>query len=377
MPRAVGAGNSFFIVRRVMNHPSEENFPFLEHLDIPSSWGDAARRFLEEGGLALILGGPGTGKSTLCQYLIYRAYVAGEPVALVDLDLGQSHLGPPGALGLGLFPPRFPGDQGLFPEGLYFVGQTSPVGAILQVAVGCRLLVDEARNRGVPRQVVNTSGLIQGPAAWHLKQTQVELLQPALLLALARERELTPLLASLTHGNTILHLPVSSRAVVRGPEDRRQYREARFRRYFDQARGLELPLSEIVWHGPPLGWGEPLSSDDLSRWSTKLGEEVLYGVARDDRTVLLLDKATPDTPGLEAPERVHLLGRAALEHHLVGLWDNSPRTLALGLLLPSAWQEGYLKIWTPLPASQIQAIRALSLGRLKLSLSGRELAANT
>ena len=149
----------------MMNHPSEENFPFLEHLDIPQDWEAAARRFLGQGGLALVLGSPGTGKSTLCQYLIYRAYVAGEPVALVDLDLGQSHLGPPGSLGLGLFPPRFPGDYGLFTEGLYFIGQTSPVGAVLEVTIGCRILVDEARTRGVDRLVVNTSGLIHGPAA--------------------------------------------------------------------------------------------------------------------------------------------------------------------------------------------------------------------
>jgi len=361
----------------MMNHPSEENFPFLEHLDIPQDWEAAARRFLEQGGLALVLGSPGTGKSTLCQYLIYRAYVAGEPVALVDLDLGQSHLGPPGALGLGLFPPRFPGDQGLFPEGLYFIGQTSPVGAILEVSVGCRILVDEAWRRGVNLVVVNTSGLIQGLAACRLKQAQVELLQPTLLLALAREQELKPLLASLSHGNETLDLTVSSRAILRSPEDRRQYREKRFRRYFEKARRLDLPLSEIVWHGPPLGLGEPLPPDDLGRWSQKLGEEVRYGVARNNQTVLLLDQPESCTPSAESEERVHLLGPAALEHHLVGLWDKSHRTLALGILLPSAWQEGYLRLWTPLPASQSPNLSSLSLGRVKLSLSGRELAANS
>jgi polynucleotide 5'-kinase involved in rRNA processing len=352
-------------------------FSFLTHLDIPPAWEAAARRFLEEGGLTMVLGGPGAGKSTLCQYLIYRAYVAGEPVALVDLDLGQSHLGPPGALGLGLFPPRFPGDAGLFPEGLYFIGQTSPVGAVLEVTVGCRILVDEARHRGMNRLVVNTSGLIQGPAACRLKQAEVELLQPTLLLALARDRELVPLLRSLSHENKTLALPVSSRAVLRSPEDRRQYREARFRRYFDQARRLDLSLSEIVWHGPPLGWGEPLSPADLGRWSAILGEQVLYGVARDTHTVLLLDHSESDLPSPAPQERVHLLGRAALEHHLVGLWDASHRTLALGLLLPSSWLEGCLRIWTPLPASQTSQVRSLSLGRVKLSLTGRELAANT
>ncbi len=225
----------------------------MTNLDLPPAWQVAAQKFLELGGVTLVLGGPDTGKSTLCQYLMYRAYAAGEISALVDLDLGQSHLGPPGALGLGIFPPRMPDDRGLFPEGLYFVGQTSPVGKVLEVAVGCRVLVDQARAQGVSRVVVNTSGLIQGAAAYRLKQAETELLQPQLVLALARSRELSPLLRLLEQKSHTLLLPVSSLTVRRGPEERRLYREARFRRYFAKARRLDLPASEVVWHGPPLG----------------------------------------------------------------------------------------------------------------------------
>jgi polynucleotide 5'-hydroxyl-kinase GRC3/NOL9 len=348
-------------------------FPFLKNLDIPPAWEDATRRFLGTDGVTMVLGGPDTGKSTLCQYLVYRAYVAGEPVALVDLDLGQSHLGPPGALGLGLFPPRFPGDRGLFPEGLYFIGQTSPVGAILEVAVGCRVLVDQARAQGVTRLLVNTSGLVRGVVAHRLKQAEVELLQPQLLLALDREGELGPLLRTLDQGHSgLLSLPVSSGALRRGMEERRLYREERFRRYWERSRPLDLSLSEVVWHGPPLGWGEPLTSADLSHWSTIIGEQVLCGVAGDSLLTLVMDQPASCPPSPESRERLHFLDRKALEHHLVGLWDRFQHTLALGLLLPSPWHEGTLRIMTPWPASRITEIKGLSLGRLKLSLSGRE-----
>ncbi len=356
-----------------MSAGPDPTFTFLKNLDIPPAWEDAARRFLGADVITMVVGGPDTGKSTLCQYLVYRAYVAGFPVALVDLDLGQSHLGPPGALGLGLFPPRFPGDRGLFPEGLYFIGQTSPVGAILEVAVGCRVLVDQARARGVTRLLINTSGLVHGFAAHRLKQAQVELLQPQLLLALEREGELTPLLRTLDQApGSLLTLPVSSCAVRRGLEARRLYREDRFRRYWEKSRPLDLSLSEVVWYGPPLGWGEPLSPSDLSHWSKILGEQVFYGVAGDSRITLLTDHPASCLPSLESQERLHLLDHKTLEHHLVGLWDRLRHTLALGLLLPSPWHEGTLRIMTPHSPSQIAEIKGLSLGRLKLSLIGRE-----
>lgn len=354
-----------------------DTFPFLKHLDIPPPWEEAARQFLRTTGVTLVLGGPDAGKSTLCNYLVYRAYAAGEPAALLDLDLGQSHLGPPGALGLGLFPPRFPGDQGLYPEGLYFIGQTSPVGAFLEVAVGSRVLADEARARGVNRLVVNTSGLVRGFAAHRLKQAQVELLQPGLLLALDREGELAPLLRTLDPDRKrTMTLPVSARALRRGFEERRLYRESRFRQYLTRARPLDLSFDGLVWLGPPLGWGEPLPPTELNRWSKILEVQVLYGVAGDSRVTLLLNGPPSSPPSPATPERLHLLYPANLEHHLVGLWDARRHTLALGVILPSPWQEHTLRVMSPLPTSRLHEVKALSLGRVKLSLSGRELDAD-
>jgi polynucleotide 5'-hydroxyl-kinase GRC3/NOL9 len=177
---------------------NRDHFPFLASLDILEEWEAAAARLVQDGGTVMVIGAPDTGKSTLCRYLTYRSFAAGHQVALLDLDVGQSHLGPPATLGLALFPPQRPGDEGGTPEALFFIGQTSPVGATLEVAVGCRVLVDVPRSRGCTRVVVNTSVLIRGTAAMILKRAEMELLQPGLILALARDRELEPLLRDLT-----------------------------------------------------------------------------------------------------------------------------------------------------------------------------------
>jgi polynucleotide 5'-kinase involved in rRNA processing len=398
------------------------HFPFLARLEILPEWEGAARLFLERGGIAVVLGAPDTGKSALSRYLLYKTFAAGLPGALVDLDLGQSHLGPPATLGLGLFPPRLPGDNSLFPESLYFIGQTSPVGSILEVAVGCRVLVEEAARRGVTRAVVNTSGLVHGPGALRLKRAQVELLQPRFIFALQRDRELDPLLQGLGGINlnlpqeltstppppvaggwgegedppafststlalhpqgggdnqesawTVVRLPVSSRATRKAPEDRRRYREERFRRYFQEARRLVLPWRSLVWEGLPWDRGEPLPPGELQRLDQMAGVPVLYGEASGTRKVLLVAEPPPGNLPLAPGESLHWLTWSSMHFRLVGLLDAARRTLALGLILPSSWNLEEMAFWTPLAPEAAARVHFLQVGKMRISLTGKELA---
>lgn len=365
-----------------------EDFPFLAQLEIPPAWEAAARRFLAGEGAVLVLGAADTGKSTLSRYLVYRAYAAGRPVALVDLDLGQSHLGPPASLGLGLYPPLMPGDDSLFPQGLYFIGQTSPLGAILEVAVGSRVLADRGA-LSASSLVVNTSGFIQGPGALRLKKAQAELLQPSLILALQREGELEPLLYGLGGGAgavrepplpasawPILRLPVSARVSRRDPEMRRLYREERFRRYFQQARKLRLPWSSFTWEGLPLGQGWPLPFWRLRQFDLKLGVKVLYGESLGRRAVLLTEQPPPGPSEPAGPpdwDQVHWLSWESLQLRLVGLLDGRRRTLALGLIRPAPWDREHLALLTPLALEAASRVRFVKLGKLRLNLEGQEL----
>lgn len=358
-----------------------EDSSFLSKIEVLPQWQTAAEQFLARPGATLVLGAPDTGKSTFSRYLVHRAYGAGEPVACVDLDLGQSFLGPPTALGLGLYPPRRPEADGLFPEACYFVGQTSPVGAFLEVAVGCRVLADLAARRGAGRLVLNTSGLVQGPLAVRLKRAEVELLNPALIVALERHRELEGLLRALgaAEGGRLLRLPVSSRVLRRSPEERRRFREERFRRYFRQARSLFLPWRTLVWEGLPLGQGRPLGPELLARISLELEVEALYGESQGRRLLLLLEEAPaghlqPPLPGPEHSwETVHWLSWPSLWWRLAGLLDGSRRTLALGLVLPGSWHPEGLSLWSPLPPAAAGRVRFLKMGKMWLSPEGEEL----
>lgn len=359
---------------------SPELFPFLSGLDVPPAWEQAAGRFVQTEGLTLVLGGTDTGKSTLCRYLVYRAYLAGHRVALIDCDLGQSHLGPPATLGLDLYPPGLPGDDCLIPANLYFIGQTSPVGQVLEVVVGTRWLADQAGHHQVSRVVVNTSGFIQGPGALRLKWAQIELLAPRLILALEQEQELHPLLIPLARQQpaTLIRLPLSPRAAPKSPEFRRRYREERFQRYFRGSRRYVFPLNRLAWRGLPLGQGEALAVNRLQSLGEYLGTPVLYGETSPYLAVLILTDQgdIPNLSGLAdrlGVKNILWLTAPTIEMRLVGLLDENFILLALGLILPSAWENQEVTIWSPLPPNQQQRVRHCRVGRLRLNLQGREL----
>ncbi|MBW1916955.1 MAG: hypothetical protein JRI57_02880 [Deltaproteobacteria bacterium] len=358
---------------------SPEIFPQLCDLDLPSAWEQAAQQFLATAGLTLVLGGTDSGKSTLCRYLVYRAYVAGRRVALIDCDLGQSLLGPPATLGLGLYPPRHPGGDGLFPEAIYFIGQTSPAGQVLEVVVGTRWLADQARDQKVSHLVVNTSGYIQGPAAQRLKWAQIELLGPKLILALTKSQELEPILIPLARRQApVLRLPLSHRAEAKSFEYRRQYREERFRRYFRGAGRLVFSVNRLAWLGLPLGRGKPMIMEERLNLSDYLESPVLYGETSPSGAVLILSDFPEEFDRSALAQRLAVpnfcwLAASHLNMRLVGLLDQNLTVQALGLILPSPWERSEVAIWTPLPAERQEQIRVCRVGKLRLSLRGQEL----
>ena len=116
---------------------------------------DFQRQGLLERGACLVLGGADTGKTTLA--LALAGKIAGSrPVAIVDADIGQSHIGPPSTVGWAVVDnPEFdlsaiePGPvRNPTPHtastphqrisngagGIAFVGDITPVGHLLQFA---------------------------------------------------------------------------------------------------------------------------------------------------------------------------------------------------------------------------------------------------
>jgi len=350
----------------------------VKAIQVPEGWHQTADVIAHERGLVLLMGTSDAGKTTLARYLIGEWNRRGIRVALVDGDIGQSTLGPPTTIGLAFFPPASLESFPPPPAILRFVGATSPHGHFLPLIVGLKRLVDRAAAEKVGIILVDTTGLIHGPAGRELKFRKIDLLRPQHLIALERQGEVEPLL--LPHEGRrdlrVHRLPVAEAAVSKSREGRRAYRERKFREYFAGAHPLGLSLKRVRLHGFWFQGGRTLHADEVAFLEKTLEAVILYGEQGPEGLELLLDGGF--TPGefsrikhLFGVPGVRIIDVADLRGLLLGLNDAENDTLALGILQHLDLREGTLSCLTPLPDPE--AVRLVQWGSLRIDPMGREL----
>ena len=202
------------------------------------SYEELIARAVAARGVHVLVGGMDSGKSTLARKIAAAGVAEGLVVGVLDADVGQSSVGPPTTVGLRLC--RTEAD--LAPESLNqadelaFVGSISPQGHLLPLVTGARILLDRAKAQGAELVVVDTTGQVSGVYAQLLKFHKIGVLQPDMVVGLARGEELEPLLGVIRrfYATEVVTLPIHDAALPASVEKRAQDREEAMRAYFTE-----------------------------------------------------------------------------------------------------------------------------------------------
>ncbi len=240
------------------------------------------------GATVLLLGATDTGKTTFALAAAAALARSGRGVALLDCDLGQSEVGPPGTVGVALAaagrsePIRAGRDLDFLQAA--FVGATSPASHTLGAAVAaCRMA--RAARQAVPRPellLVDTPGWVQGAAACDFARRLCDLLQADTVLAFTRGDEMDALLAAFRglKSPRVWRVTPDAGAARKTPAARAARRAARFASALEGASEITLSPDDVALCGTGLFTGEPLPYHVRQSMSRALAVPVLHAERR-------------------------------------------------------------------------------------------------
>lgn len=341
-------------------------------------WEAILARLVEAGGTILLIGATDTGKTTFCTLLVNAALAAGRRVAVVDGDVGQSEIGPPGCVGMGLPDAPIRALIDVSPAALAFVGAVSPQGHLLEHVTAVRTMADAALATHPDLLIVDTTGLLRGSAARRLKQAKFTLLTPDHVVALQRARECEPVLAALRYAERVqVHrLPVPAVITAKPPAFRAQRRAGRFARYFQEAELRLYHFDDVAMTGTWMNAGSAVPPHLLRFASNALGVRVYYAEQCDRHLGLVTNALPAGDQGMGLvleqfrAQAITITPAGRLRHLLTGLSDGNGRLLGLGLVESIDFRRRQIGLVTPIRAPA--AVRLLQLGILRLRPDGTE-----
>lgn len=345
----------------------------------PVPWPETVSLLAEQQGVVMLIGAQDVGKTTLTLEAANSAVRAGRKAAILDTDLGQGEVGPPGTLGVLRLQEPAASLGHLRPRAFAFVGDVSPIGHLLTLVQGARKLVDHSLSRGDDVVYVDTSGLVHGRLAEKLKLAKVAVLDPSLVVVVQRGEEVERLARLIETSIPTRVVRVQSPPEVRkkSPVYRRSQRVNRMARHMTGARVHELDAGQVMVFDAWLYSGEAVTAAQLNLATEALGTRILHGEVTADG-VYLCAEGRPERGGFVAlheefgRRRITVTPATAFRHLLVGLIGAGGHLVDVGLLQAVHFDRAALSILTP--ARSVADVRQVHFGRLRLRPDGSEIA---
>jgi len=217
----------------------------IDDTTIPKSWLEAANKFQKsDNEKLLVIGSTDTGKSTLCTFLVNHILKFKQSVALIDADIGQSDLGPPGTLGLSIISKPYIESDSLNVDSMIFVGRTSPHSVTEKIINGI-LKLENSIQKGTAI-VINTDGWILDAEAIAYKLRMIKQLETNMTIILDEGNELYDIFEI---NLPFMRIQVPKFIKTRGREERKKIREYHYKKYLRNAIHTNFSLNGMVIEG--------------------------------------------------------------------------------------------------------------------------------
>jgi polynucleotide 5'-hydroxyl-kinase GRC3/NOL9 len=361
---------------------ADANVYDMEGSTIPDSWRTVVEDALSRPKpcTVMVLGDIDSGKTSFSTYLINKSLKSQGKPAIVDVDLGQSDVGPPTSIGFSVISEPISDLFSAKPAAIIFTGRTSSNGITQQVVSDLMSIMKQIPEGAVDLTVINTDGWIKGDGAYAYKTGLIRKVNPNLVAGIQRNAELEPLLHSVEEeGFHVLRAVTSSAVKRRDRDERRELREQSYKKYLGNPTMRNLHLNWITLEYTPLGLGTPVDLQRVVDLEKALQRQVVYCEENSRMLYIVvnaterIDEATFVTAESLFQKEVYLVKNSEEEGLLVGLLNNDRDFLGLGIISKLDYTNRTLKIQT----AYKDTVNIVQFGQVKINEMGNELGVTT
>ena len=333
--------------------------------------------------VVMFIGDVDKGKTTLITFIANTLVGRGKHVAIIDADIGQSDIGPPTTIGLGILEK---GEKILYLSQLkcqkaFFVGATSPMGVLGRSITGVKLLTDYARTLSVDVVLIDTTGWVTDKNARELKITKVFAVCPDLIVLLQRHNELTHIaraISSMVKVKTVMPSPVIRK---RSRQKRKRIRESLYLKYLKEGQNISLSFDSVSFGYSFLGTGKPItnakSRTKIAQILNTYTDEIVYAEESYDALIVITksyfairsDQITQLSRLFDKKE-IRVVSVNNLSGIIVGLLGKNQEFLSIGVLQGINFKDRVITIYTTANASDVECIL---FGSIKIENHGEEI----
>jgi len=342
---------------------------------IPSSWLQVAEKILsrKEPTTVLVIGAVDCGKTGLCTYLANVSLGKKSNIAIIDGDLGQSDIGPPGTISLCQFNESVVDLFKLRAEDLKFIGVTSPSRRTNAVIEALGTLKQRALEQSADLVIVNTDGWVEGDRAVEYKVNLVEKVAPDIVVAVQCDDELSLILKAIQNNQVVdVHSPQLIKK--RDQETRKLLRESAYKKYLKEMRIRSFPLNWITIEGD-LKFSNNKDAALKKQIENLIEKEVLFCQECSDHVIVMVGKTVPiredHVKRLESELSKHVLWlhRGDEEGLLIALEDANGKVLGLGTISYVDLDKGNIVVNTSIE----EAVSKITVSQIRLDTEGHEI----
>ncbi|HID15529.1 MAG TPA: hypothetical protein EYP16_01815, partial [Candidatus Atribacteria bacterium] len=238
----------------------------------------------------IVLGGLDVGKTGLVTFLANKFFLKNLKVGVIDADVGQSDIGPPTTIGLGVIEkPIASLNQARLVDAV-FIGSTSPSGLLHRVFAAILQLLNIAiSSERCDLILIDTTGWISGKGR-DLKIFKIATIQPDYIIGIQKRDELEPILKWAEKTYRVYRVKAAEHTKPRSREERRYIREYIYRKWFSGASIKELDFNKVTIIGTIMFTGNMISSSILEHLSRILDVTVLYGEKVSDSLFIVVNE---------------------------------------------------------------------------------------